>query len=35
LLGDHAGERVARLGPIVDKIGPDKAGHLLTRFGDG
>lgn len=33
LLDSHAGERVTHLGPVVEKIGPDKARHLSARFG--
>lgn len=33
LLDDHAGSLVAKLAPIVTKIGPDKAAHLAKRFG--
>ncbi|MGN1286276.1 MAG: methionine--tRNA ligase, partial [Bradyrhizobium sp.] len=33
LLDDGAGTPVARLGPLVEKISPEKADHLTSRFG--
>ncbi|MGV7216767.1 methionine--tRNA ligase [Bradyrhizobium sp. UFLA05-112] len=33
LLDSHAGEAVAQLGPIVEKITSDKARYLTARFG--
>jgi len=33
LLDGDAGAPVARLGPLVEKIAPEKAAHLVTRFG--
>ncbi|WP_407148979.1 methionine--tRNA ligase [Bradyrhizobium sp. ORS 86] len=33
LLDEDVGAPVARLGPLVEKIAPEKAAHLVTRFG--